>query len=64
MTPLDTHACVHGYSDDEHDRLLEQASTLSDLLHCDTRYSDKLPYLPLSPHAQRTIDCLITLQAR
>jgi SAM-dependent methyltransferase len=29
---------VHGYSDRERERLLEQASTLSELLHEDTRY--------------------------
>lgn len=29
---------VHGYSDREHDRLLDQASTLTELLHGDTRY--------------------------
>jgi SAM-dependent methyltransferase len=29
---------VHGYSDREHDRLLDQASTLTALLHADTRY--------------------------
>src|SRR5512140_83570 len=29
---------VHGYSDREHDRLLDQASVLTDLLHADTRY--------------------------
>jgi SAM-dependent methyltransferase len=29
---------VHGYSDRENTRLLDQAATLSDLLHADTRY--------------------------
>jgi SAM-dependent methyltransferase len=29
---------VHGYSDREHARLLDQAATLTDLLHHDTRY--------------------------
>jgi len=29
---------VHGYSEREHTRLLDQASTLTELLHCDTRY--------------------------
>jgi SAM-dependent methyltransferase len=29
---------VHGYSDREHERLLDQASTLAELLHRDTRY--------------------------
>ena len=29
---------VHGYSQDENTRLLDQASTLADLLHCDTVY--------------------------
>jgi SAM-dependent methyltransferase len=29
---------VHGYSERERDRLLDQASTLTDLLHADTRY--------------------------
>jgi SAM-dependent methyltransferase len=33
-----TSAYVHGYSDREHERLLDQASTLSDLLHAGTRY--------------------------
>jgi len=32
------HAYVHGYSDSEHARLLDQASTLTDLLHWDTGY--------------------------
>jgi SAM-dependent methyltransferase len=31
-------AYVHGYSDSEHTRLLDQASTLTDLLHWDTGY--------------------------
>jgi SAM-dependent methyltransferase len=31
---------VHGYSGREHDRLLDQASTLADLLHAGTRYPD------------------------
>ena len=29
---------VHGYSRREHERLLDQASALTELLHCDTRY--------------------------
>jgi len=29
---------VHGYSDREEDRLLDQAHTLTELLHCDTHY--------------------------
>jgi SAM-dependent methyltransferase len=32
------HAYVHGYSDSEHARLLDQASTLTELLHWDTGY--------------------------
>ncbi len=32
------HAYVHGYSEREHARLLDQASTLTELLHADTRY--------------------------
>ena len=31
---------VHGYSEREHERLLDQATTLTELLHSDTRYSD------------------------
>jgi hypothetical protein len=29
---------VHGYTEREHARLVEQARTLTDLLHHDTRY--------------------------
>jgi SAM-dependent methyltransferase len=32
------HEYVHGYSERERERLLDQASTLADLLHADTRY--------------------------
>ena len=32
------HDYVHGYSGREHDRLLDQANTLAELLHDDTRY--------------------------
>lgn len=35
-----THEYVHGYSPREHDRLLDQASTLAELLHGDTRYAN------------------------
>jgi SAM-dependent methyltransferase len=34
----DVNAYVHGYSDTEHSRLLDQAHTLSQLLHQDTRF--------------------------
>jgi SAM-dependent methyltransferase len=34
----DANAYVHGYSQVEHDRLLDQANTLAHLLHHDTRY--------------------------
>jgi ubiquinone/menaquinone biosynthesis C-methylase UbiE len=33
-------AYVHGYTDREHTRLIDQATTLSELLHHDTRYPD------------------------
>ena len=32
------HAYVHGYSTREHERLIDQATTLTELLHGDTRY--------------------------
>jgi SAM-dependent methyltransferase len=35
-----THAYVHGHTDREHERLHDQARTLSDLLHHDTRYPE------------------------
>ena len=34
----DVNAYVHGYSDTEHSRLLDQARTPSQLLHQDTRF--------------------------
>lgn len=40
QSSLSTNAYVHGYSAREKERLRDQANTLSDLLHHDTRYSD------------------------
>jgi SAM-dependent methyltransferase len=38
--PSTPHAYVHGHDDREHERLHDQARTLSQLLHHDTRYPD------------------------
>ncbi len=70
---------VHGYSPREEKRLLDQAQTLTDLLHCDTRYPAKsrvleagcgvgaqtVPLAQNSPEAQITsIDLSLTSLAQ
>lgn len=36
---MSKHGYVHGYTAREHERLVDQAVTLTELLHCDTNYS-------------------------